>query len=79
MPESRAREIARYSFLVAFANDGKLDENELGMIKRLALEDGVVDDDERRVLRNLFERVDVTTLSDVEGASLAAFRRDLGF
>ena len=49
--------IMRYSFLVAFANDGTVDADELAFIKRLALKDGVVDDNERSVLSQSFSRV----------------------
>ena len=42
--KSRAKELVGYSFLVVFANDDTIDEKELAMIERLALEDGVVDD-----------------------------------
>lgn len=54
---SKARELAGYSFLVVFANDATIDERELAMLERLALEDGVVDDEERAVLHNIFARV----------------------
>ena len=53
---SNATEIMEYSFLVVFANSGHLDEAELALLERLALEDGYVDDREREVLRNVFER-----------------------
>lgn len=52
--ESRA--LMMYS-LSAFANDGTLDAGELDFIKRLALRDGVIDEDERSVLSNIFSRV----------------------
>lgn len=54
---SNAKEIVAYSFLVVFANDGIIDENELHMLEKLALEDNEVDDEERRVLRNIFSRI----------------------
>ena len=55
---SRAKEIMGYSFLVVFANDSTIDEAELAFLEKLALEDGVVDDQERAVLHNIFARVD---------------------
>lgn len=55
---SRAKEIMGYSFLVVFANDSTIDEAELAFLEKLALEDGVVDDEERAVLQNIFARVD---------------------
>ena len=54
---SRAKELAGYSFLVVFANDGTIDEEELKMLEKLALEDQEVDERERQVLRNIFSRV----------------------
>ncbi len=36
-----------------FSNDGRLDVNELDQIVKIALADGVVDDEERKVLKNI--------------------------
>ncbi len=36
-----------------FSNDGRLDVNELDQIVKIALADGVVDDEERQVLKNI--------------------------
>ena len=54
---SRAKELAGYSFLVVFANDSTIDENELHFLEKLALEDNQIDEDEKKVLKNIFERV----------------------
>ena len=54
---SKASEIAGYSFLVIFANDGTIDAAEFAHLKKLALADGIVDDEEREVLRKLFSRL----------------------
>jgi len=63
---SKADEIARYSFLVVFANDSIIDANELHFMKKLALEDKVVDENEKMVLRNIFSRVaDVDLAAEV--------------
>lgn len=62
--DSSAKQLMGYSFLVVFANDGTIDEKELAMLERIALRDGKIDDDERRVLRLIFSRVtedDVTS------------------
>ncbi|MFT6113690.1 MAG: hypothetical protein ACJA10_000623 [Oleispira sp.] len=40
-----------------FANDGKLDAIELGKIFEIALQDGVVDSNEIRVLHQIFMRL----------------------
>ncbi len=37
----------------SFSNDGKLDVNELDQIVRIALADGVVDDEEKNVLKSI--------------------------
>jgi hypothetical protein len=57
LPGSESSAIMRYSFLVAFANDGTIDADELAFIERLALRDGVVDDEEREVLSEIFGRL----------------------
>ncbi|KZX85339.1 hypothetical protein A3715_28395 [Oleiphilus sp. HI0009] len=54
-----------------FADDGKLDVNEINQILAIALKDGVVDDNEKRVLSNIIGRLneaelDVEMLSKVE-------------
>lgn len=49
-------EIAATSVRV-FANDGTIDMRELEHLLSVALRDGSVNDDERRVLRNILDRV----------------------
>ena len=49
--------IMQYSFIKVFATDGVIDEPELAMLQRLALEDGQVDAQERAVLSKIFARV----------------------
>ena len=46
-----------------FANDGKLDVYELNQIVTIALKDGVVDDNEKRVLSNIIARLNHAELS----------------
>jgi|GEM_PF-967380 len=53
-----ARRLTAYSFLVVFANDDTIDEDELAALERIALQDGKVDKYEKEVLANLFSRVD---------------------
>ncbi len=50
------------SSIRCFRNDGTLDLAELNFLMGLALRDKVVDDDEKRVLNNIFKQV---TRSDV--------------
>jgi hypothetical protein len=54
--------IMQYSFIKVFATDGVIDEHELGMLRRLALEDGQVDQQEREILSRIFARVSPDTL-----------------
>lgn len=46
-----------------FSNDGKLDVYELNQIVNIALKDGVVDDNEKRVLSNIIGRLNHAELS----------------
>ena len=52
------RQIVQYSFLKVFADDMLIDAAELAVLKKLALMDGVVDEQERRVLADIFKRVE---------------------
>ena len=72
---SRAKDLIGYSFLVVFANDHTIDEKELAMIERLALEDGVVDEAEKQVLRNIFSRVDKDSLAEKVWDEIERFRK----
>jgi arsenate reductase len=72
--ESNAKALVAYSFLVVFANDDTIDEGELAMIERLALADGVVDDEERKVLSNLFSRVNKEQLTEKVWQEMENFR-----
>jgi len=55
----------------AFANDGKLDAQELTSIINIAERDGVIDQDEVRVLRNTLARVDPSEVDPAMRAKLA--------
>jgi tellurite resistance protein len=68
--------IMRYSFLVAFANDGTVDADELAFIKRLALKDGIVDDNERSVLSQIFSRVSANNVAPEVWQDIQDFKRD---
>ena len=47
-----------------FANDGTLDMGEVERLLRIAFADGELDEDERRVLGLIFDRVDRTRVPD---------------
>jgi len=71
---SKAREILNYSFLVALANDGVIDDGELSYIKSLAMADGYLDEREKNALQRVFARVDESKLSPVVLAEYHKFR-----
>lgn len=60
--ESAYIELA-YSAIKIFANDGTIDMNELNFLLGLALKDNQIDEDERRVLANIFDKAESTKLS----------------
>jgi hypothetical protein len=60
-----------YRSISCFGSDGLLNVGELRQIVAIAERDGVVDDNERRVLRMIFSRLtpaelDTTMLADIE-------------
>lgn len=66
--------LMQYAFLRVFANDGRLDRNELEMLERIALRDGEVDDHERAILSRVLERARPEDLDDETRAAIEAFR-----
>lgn len=56
---SESRDYLEMSFhsIQCFTNDGKLDAGELGKILAIAEKDGVIDQNEIRVLRNIIARI----------------------
>lgn len=73
---SNARALMNYSFLVVFANDNTVDTEELAMLERIALEDRVVDDEEKVVLRNIFSRIDTATMDEAIQKEIKRFRTE---
>jgi len=76
--DSAAQEILSYSFLKVFAKDDALDQDELVMIERLALRDGVVDSKERAVLGRIFDRIDPERLDPGAREAIRRFREEHG-
>lgn len=74
--QSRAKELIGYSFLVVFANDDTIDEGELLLMEKLALEDHVVDEDEKKALRAIFDRVDTQKLAAQVSEEINRFREE---
>ncbi len=57
MAESRDYLEMTFRSIECFADDGRLDADELMNIANIALRDGVVDDNEKRVLKNIIGRL----------------------
>jgi len=55
----------------SFANGGQLDAKELEEIIQIAERDGVIDQDEIRVLRNIISRIDPSEVDDAMRTKLA--------
>lgn len=62
MSENRDYLEMTFHSINCFADDGKLDVNELNQILAIALKDGVVDDNEKRVLSNIIGRLNEVEL-----------------
>ena len=70
--------IVQYSFLNVFADDEMIDAEEWAMLKKLAMEDGVVDEIERVVLAKVFDRVDPKSLDPKVREDIERFRAQHG-
>ena len=77
-PNSGAKRLMGYAFLVVFANDDTISEGELHMLEKIALEDKVIDEDEKRILRKIFSRVTKDQLADAVWNEISKFRQDNG-
>lgn len=71
-------EIAASSVRV-FANDGRLDLAELEHLLAVAMRDGSINDDERRVLANIFRRVGEHEVTPAVWARMGEIRVQHGF
>ena len=71
---SSAKRLMGYAFLVVFANDDTIEERELEMLKKIALEDGVIDEDEKRILKRIFSRVTKEQVADAVWSEINKFR-----
>jgi hypothetical protein len=63
-----------YAAFAVFAEDGKIDMQELNTLLAMALEDGTMDDAEKRVLRNVFEHCDNHDLDPAVQRKIAQVR-----
>jgi hypothetical protein len=64
MAESRDYLEMTFRSIECFSNDGKLDADELMSIANIALRDGQVDENEKRVLKNIVDRLNPAELND---------------
>lgn len=72
--QSNARALVAFSFLVVFAKDDTISADELAMLEKLALDDGQIDDEEKKVLKNIFSRVDKDHLTVTVWQEIERFR-----
>jgi hypothetical protein len=77
-PNSGAKRLMGYAFLVVFANDDTISEGELHMLEKIALEDKVIDEDEKRILRKIFSRVTKDQLAEAVWKEINRFREENG-
>lgn len=73
--DSRTREIIAYAYLHVFAIDGTIHADELALLKKLALKDGVVDDSEARALHRIFDHLERRPVSPEALQCILAFRK----
>ncbi|TGN39955.1 hypothetical protein [Marinobacter confluentis] len=76
---SENRDYLELSFrsIQCFTDDGKLDEKELGELVRIAERDGVIDENEIRVLRNIISRIKPEEIDDAMKHRLSEVERKL--
>ena len=77
-PDSGAKKLMGYAYLVVFANDDTISEGELHMLERIALEDNVIDEDENRILRKIISRVTKDQLTESVWNEINRFREQNG-
>lgn len=61
----------------AFSNDGKLDASELRAMTAIAQKDGAIDIDERRVLRDIIDKITDAELTPEMQAAIGNLRTKL--
>ncbi len=64
-----------YQSIQCFANDGKLLVDELEELLTIALRDGVVDDDEKRVLTNIFSKLNAEELTNAMQDKISTIKK----
>ncbi len=74
---SGSKDIEQYSFLHALANDDIIDEAELDFMIRLAMADGLIDEEEKKTLCRILDRVNLEHLDTTLKEKLKAFQHQL--
>nr|WP_298164567.1 hypothetical protein [uncultured Pseudomonas sp.] len=79
MKESRDYLEMAFRSIQCFADDGKLLVHELESLVDIARRDGVVDDNEKRILQGIVERLNPAELTAAMQAKIADLRSELQF
>ena len=77
---SEPRDYLEMSFrsIQCFANDGRLDVHELGSLLGIAERDGVIDDNEIRVLKNIVARIKPEEIDQAMQDKIAQVMQKIG-
>ncbi len=78
MSQSRDHLEMTFRSIQCFADDGRLDAAELGSLLAIAERDGVIDDDEIRVLTRIIARIKPEELDPAMREKLAEIARKIG-
>ncbi|QQP94622.1 hypothetical protein [Lysobacter enzymogenes] len=78
MAQPKSHLVIALASIQVFTNDGTLDLAELQNLLDLALRDDVIDDDEKRVLGNIFKQAELGTLAPEVQARIAQARQQHG-
>ena len=78
MAESRDYLEIAFRSIECFTNDGKLKVDELNKLVEVALRDGVVDENEKRVLRNILRRLKTDELTPAMLVKIETVRAQVG-
>jgi len=78
MKENRDYLEMAFQSIECFANDGTLKVDELEKIMTIALRDGVVDANEKRILRSIFQKLTPAELTPEMQRSIATIREQAG-
>ncbi|MFK3650164.1 hypothetical protein ACI2IY_17285 [Lysobacter enzymogenes] len=78
MAQPKSHLVIALASIQVFTNDGTLDLAELQNLLDLALRDDVIDDDEKRVLGNIFKQAELGQLAPDVQARIAQARQQHG-